>query len=93
VAAAAIFFAGCGETVIDAAKTEAAIEHDLQESTGKEISSVDCPDGVEVEPRATFECEITLAGGNREIVSLKILNDDADVAVTDLTPEKAEKEE
>jgi len=81
---AAVLPAGCGETVIDAAKTEAAIEQNLKRSTGQDISSVDCPSGVEVETGASFECDVSLPGGRREIVTLKILNDDADVAVTDV---------
>jgi NAD(P)H-hydrate repair Nnr-like enzyme with NAD(P)H-hydrate epimerase domain len=93
LAVAAVLVAGCGETVIDSAKTEAAIEQNLQKSTGQKISSVDCPSGVEVDPGATFECEVSLAGGKREIVSLKILNDDADVAVTDVKFDEGAKEE
>jgi Domain of unknown function (DUF4333) len=89
VAFAAILFAGCGETVIDAAKTEDAIEQDLQRSTGQKISSADCPSDVEVETGATFECDVTLAGGRQEIVSLKILNEDADVAVTKVRLDEA----
>lgn len=91
--AAAVFAAGCGETVIDSAKTEAALKQDLSRSTGQDISSVDCPSEVEVETGATFECEVKLAGGERQTASLKILNEDADVAVTDLrSTEKADDE-
>jgi NAD(P)H-hydrate repair Nnr-like enzyme with NAD(P)H-hydrate epimerase domain len=94
LAVAAVLVVGCGETVIDAAKTEDAIEQNLQKSTGQKISSVDCPSGVEVERGATFECEVSLAEGKQEIVSLKILNDDADVAVTDVKfDEGAKKDE
>ena len=93
LALAAVFVAACGETVIDAAKTEDALEQDLQKSTGQKISSAECPSGVEVEADATFECEVTLAGGSRQIVTLKILNDDADVAVTKVTVDQGEKEE
>lgn len=79
---------GCGETVIDDAKTEAAIEDNLQKSVGQKVSSVDCPSGVEVEPDTTFDCTVSLAGGKEETATLKILNDDADVEVTDLKPNK-----
>ena len=84
LAAAALFTAGCGETVIDAAKTEAAIEQNLQRSTGQKVSSVECPSGVEVEAGATFECTVDLAGGGVETATLKIINSDADVEVTNL---------
>jgi NAD(P)H-hydrate repair Nnr-like enzyme with NAD(P)H-hydrate epimerase domain len=80
--------AGCGETVIDSAKTEAAIEDNLEKSVGQKVSSVDCPSGVEVKTGATFDCAVTLAGGKQETATLKILNEDADVEVTDLKPDK-----
>ena len=85
---AAFLAAGCGETVIDDAKTEAAIEDNLQKSVGQKVSSVDCPSGVEVEAGKSFDCAVELAGGKSETATLKILNDDADVEVTDLQPDK-----
>jgi len=85
---AAFLAVGCGETVIDDAKTEAAIEQNLQSSVGQKVSSVDCPSGVEVKAGASFECSVALAGGKRETATLKIINEDADVEVTDLSPNK-----
>jgi hypothetical protein len=85
---AAFVAAGCGETVIDAAKTEAAIEQNLEDSVGKKVSSVDCPSDIEVEPDASFDCTVSLAGGKEETATLKIINEDADVEVTDLKPNK-----
>lgn len=87
-AAAALLAAGCGETVIDDVKTEEAIEQNLESGLGKEVSSVDCPSGVEVEAGASFDCTVTLKGGNRETASLRVLNEDADVEVTGLQPAK-----
>lgn len=75
---------GCGETVIDSAKTEAAIEDNLEKSVGQKVSSVDCPSGVEVEAGKTFDCTVSLDGGKAETATLKILNSDADVEVTNL---------
>lgn len=86
--AAALFAVGCGETVIDDAKTEAAIEQNLEQTVGQEVSSVDCPSGVEVETDASFDCEVTLAGGKQQTATLRILNEDADVEVTGLQPNK-----
>jgi len=77
---------GCGETVIDDVKTEAAIEQNLKNSVGQKVSSVDCPSGVEVEAGKSFDCTVKLAGGKQETATLKILNSDADVEVTDLKP-------
>src|SRR5260221_180173 len=51
--AVAFLAAGCGETVIDDAKTEAAIEENLEKSVGQKVSSVECPARVEVR---TFIC-------------------------------------
>ena len=82
---AALALAGCGETVIDSAKTEDALKASLAKSLDAEVSSVDCPAGVEVEPKATFECTVELAGGGTETATLRIENEDADVSVVELT--------
>jgi NAD(P)H-hydrate repair Nnr-like enzyme with NAD(P)H-hydrate epimerase domain len=85
----AVFVAvGCGETVIDSAKTEAAIEQNLENSVGQKINSVDCPSGVEVKAGTTFDCTVSMAGGKQETATLKIINSDADVEVTDLKANK-----
>jgi NAD(P)H-hydrate repair Nnr-like enzyme with NAD(P)H-hydrate epimerase domain len=86
--AAGAIAVGCGETVIDDVKTEDAIEQNLEDSLGKKVTEVDCPSGVEVEAGASFDCKVTLSGGKRETATLKILNEDADVEVTDLQPGK-----
>jgi len=77
---------GCGGTVIDSAKTEDALEQNLASSLGKKVKSVDCPSDVEVEPKATFTCTIVLVGGEEQVATLRIENEDADVSVTDLRP-------
>jgi hypothetical protein len=79
---------GCGETVIDDAKTEGAIEQNLQRATGQKVSSVECPSGVEVKAGATFDCTVSLAGGKEETATLKIINSNADVELTDLKASK-----
>jgi hypothetical protein len=86
VVAAAL--AGCGETVIDAAKTEDAIEHNLEKASGLTVTSVECPSDVEVEQGTTFECVVRQAGGKEETATLKILNEDADVSLVDLSANK-----
>ena len=78
---------GCGETVIDAGKTEDAITHNLEQS-GMKIQSVDCPSDVEVEKGKTFECTVVQKGGKDETATLKILNEDADVSLVSLEPSK-----
>jgi NAD(P)H-hydrate repair Nnr-like enzyme with NAD(P)H-hydrate epimerase domain len=87
--AIAVFVAvGCGETVIDSAKTEAAIEQNLENSVGQKINSVDCPSGVEVKAGTSFDCTVSMAGGKQETATLKIINSDADVEVTNLKANK-----
>jgi len=86
--AVAFLAQGCGETVIDDAKTEAAIEDNLKKSVGQKVASVDCPSGAEAEAGKSFDCTVELAGGKTETATLKIVNDDADVEVTDLQPDK-----
>ena len=83
-AAAALFAAGCGETVIDSTKMEGTIEENLQKSVGQKVSSVDCPSGVEVKAGTTFDCTVNLAGGKQETATLKILNSDADTEITNI---------
>ena len=86
--ALALSIAACGETVIDSAKTEDAIEHNLEKASGLKVASVDCPSDVEVKKGTTFECVVTEAGGKEETATLKILNEDADVSLVDLSPNK-----
>lgn len=75
---------GCGETVIDSAKTEGAIEENLEKSVGQKVASVECPSGVKVEKGNTFECSVKLQNGREETATLKVLNSDADVELTDI---------
>jgi hypothetical protein len=84
LALAVFLVSGCGETVIDSAKTEGAIEENLEKSVGQKVSSVECPSGVEVKKGATFDCTVSLENGKTETATLKILNSDADVEVTNL---------
>jgi hypothetical protein len=77
---------GCGGTVIDSTKTEDTLQANLSKSLETKVTSVDCPSDVEVEKGATFSCDVRLAGGKEEVVTLKIENEDADISVTNLRP-------
>lgn len=79
---------GCGEKVIDSAKTEGALQHNLEELHEK-VASVSCPSGVEVEAGKTFTCSVKLTGGGEETAVLKIVDDEADVHVVSIGPERA----
>lgn len=88
--AAVAFASGCGETVIDATKTEEALKADLTKSLNEKVASVDCPSDQKVEPKATFTCTVKLAKGKTETATLEIRNDNADVSVIGLDAEKAQ---
>lgn len=85
---AALAVSGCGETVIDKAKIEAALEENLRKSSHERVSSVDCPSSVEVETGARFECAVKLAGGKEETAVLRIRDKNADVEVIGIAPKK-----
>jgi len=76
---------GCGETVIDATKTEEQLQASLSKSLETKVKSVDCPSDVEVKGGTTFSCSVDLQGGETQTVTLKIRNSDADVSVIGIT--------
>ncbi|MGE0067773.1 MAG: DUF4333 domain-containing protein [Solirubrobacterales bacterium] len=80
--------AGCGDTVIDSAKTEDAIQADLEESLHEKIRTVECPSDVKVEAEKTFTCTVDYTDGGQATATLKIRNDDADVSFVRLKPNK-----
>jgi hypothetical protein len=79
------FVVGCGDTVIDATKTEEALEANLSKSLEEKVSSVECPSDQKVEAGTTFTCNVKLSKGKEETATLKILNSDADVSVIKLS--------
>ena len=85
VAMAAFAAAGCGETVIDSAKTEEQLESELKKQQGVEVKSADCPSDVEVKADTTFVCTLTLAGGETQRATLQIRNEDADLTLVNLS--------
>jgi hypothetical protein len=88
LAVAGLLVAGCGETVIDDVKAEGAIKSNLEKSLDEKITSVDCPSDEEVEKGKTFTCTVKFTDGKQATATLKILNDDADVALVGLKPTK-----
>jgi Domain of unknown function (DUF4333) len=84
-AIAVLVLAGCGETIIDTAKTEDTLQASLSKSLETKVTAVDCPADVEVEKGTTFECSVALKGGEEQTATLEILNEDADVSVTKLS--------
>ena len=89
LAFALLFASGCGGTEIDDAATADTVQQYLEKSIGQKVSSVECPSGVEVEPGEAFDCEARLEDGTTETVTLKILNEDADIEVAGIEPAKS----
>jgi NAD(P)H-hydrate repair Nnr-like enzyme with NAD(P)H-hydrate epimerase domain len=84
LALAAVLIAGCGGVNLDAGKEQDQLKQYVENLEGAKVSAVDCPSGVEVKAGNTFECSLTLRGGKQGTVTVKILNSNADTAVTDL---------
>ncbi len=84
--ALAFALVGCGDTVIDSAKTEAAIQADLEDSMQAKIRAVDCPSEQKVEAGATFTCTVDYSDGEQATATLKIRNEEADVSFVGLKP-------
>jgi len=81
VLVAAVIAVGCGGTVIDTSKIEAALKQNVEESQDVKVASISCPSDQEVEPKATFECTMDLAGGGTRTATLEIDNEKADTHV------------
>jgi hypothetical protein len=79
---------GCGGTVIDLSKAEDQIKASVEESPGTKVSSVDCPSGVEVEPKAKFTCKVRLSDGRSATATLLIRDEDANLDFINLEPDK-----
>jgi len=88
LAVAVIAVAGCGETVIDSAKAEGAIQSNLEKSLHEKITSVSCPSDQQVDPGTKFDCTVDFSNGKQATATLKILNKDADVSLVGLKPKK-----
>jgi hypothetical protein len=87
VVAAALFAVGCGETVIDDVKMADTLAAELK-ATGVKVSSADCPSDVPVEAGTKFDCTVKLADGTEKTVTLKVTDEDGDIAFLDFSPSK-----
>jgi transcription elongation GreA/GreB family factor len=86
LAAVALLATGCGDTVIDDAKAEDAVQQSMEGSIEEKVTSVECPSEEKVEAGKTFGCTVTFANGKTATTTLKILNDDADVKIVGFKP-------
>lgn len=87
VVAGALLAAGCGKTVIDLSKTEDQIQAEA-EGQGNNVASVDCPSDVEVVAGDKFTCTVRLSGGGTETATLRIRDEDANLTLLSLEPDK-----
>lgn len=78
---------GCG-TVIDREKLQDTVQASLESSVHEKIKAVECPSDQSVDPGATFTCTVIFSDDRREVATLKIRNEDADISMVGLKPEK-----
>jgi Domain of unknown function (DUF4333) len=88
LALAVVLLVACGETQVDADATEGLVEDSVQKSLQTQPSSVECPSGVKVEPGAKFSCTVRLPGGKTVIATLRIRDEDANLALVYLGSSK-----
>jgi hypothetical protein len=78
---------GCG-TVIDRVKLQDTVKASLEDTIHEKIKKVECPSDQSVDPGATFTCDVTFSDDRREVATLEIRNDDADLSMVGLKPTK-----
>jgi len=83
--AALVALYGCG-TVVDKVKLQDTIQASLESSIHEKIQKVECPSDESVDPGATFSCVVIFSDDRREVATLKIRNEEADISMIDLKP-------
>jgi hypothetical protein len=76
---------GCG-TVVDPVKLEDTVQASLEDSVHEKIQKVECPSDQSVDPGATFTCDVIFSDDRREVATLEIRNQEADISMIDLKP-------
>jgi Domain of unknown function (DUF4333) len=82
---AVLGMAGCG-TVIDREKLQDTVQASLEDSIHEKIKTVECPSDQSVDPGATFTCDVIFSDDRREVATLKIRNEDADITMVSVKP-------
>jgi hypothetical protein len=77
---------GCG-TVVDQEKLQDTVQASLEDSIHEKIQKVECPSDQSVDPGATFTCDVIFSDDRREVATLKIRNEDADITMISVKPE------
>lgn len=78
---------GCG-TVVDREKLQDTIQSSLENSIHEKIKNVECPSDESIDPGATFTCDVNFSDHRREVATLKIRNEEADISMVSLKPKK-----
>lgn len=82
---AAFLMVGCG-TVVDREKLQDTVQASLEDSIHEKIQKVECPSDQSVDPGATFTCDVIFSDDRREVATLKIRNEDADITMVSVKP-------
>jgi len=80
-----VALSGCG-TVVDREKLQDTIQSSLEKSIHEKIKDVECPSDESIDPGATFTCTVTFSDDRREVATLKIRNEEADISMISLKP-------
>jgi chromosome condensin MukBEF MukE localization factor len=84
---AVVALTGCG-TVVDREKLQDTIQSSLENSIHEKIKQVECPSDESIDPGATFTCDVIFSDDRREVATLKIRNEEADISMVSLKPKK-----
>lgn len=74
VVIAALGLAGCGSDTLDSGDIENEVVPQIEDQTGTRNVEVACPDDVEAEEGAVFECDVSAEGGVE--AKLKVTQED-----------------
>jgi uncharacterized protein YpmB len=75
----AVAASGCAAKKIDTAKAERSIKAGLESKKSGAISTVSCPDSVDVKKGATFTCSVVGTNGKRAKITVLQTDDKGDV--------------
>jgi hypothetical protein len=88
-AALALFLAACGEKTIQTDAAERTVVDLIAEETGFEADDMSCPEDVEAEVGATFECTFTGPEGPY-VASVEVTEVDGEDAVFQVDSRRAD---
>lgn len=72
--------------MVDREKLQDTVQASLEDSIHEKIQRVECPSEQSVDPGATFTCDVIFSDDRREVATLKIRNEDADITLVRVKP-------